>query len=162
MWTSPHNRIKGIEALDGTERDALVALPIGVDPVTKGSALDLERLKKEVTIVYPIDPALRKYPWAREAFFRSKSKGIYRNRLLVAYSVDAARRIVRGWYLTEFDRSPHSWYRGQTDCPIEAAWLATIAIKKPSEPAWLYMRPNIPIDDPDRLDQIAQDMPRLP
>jgi hypothetical protein len=124
---------------DQSAEAAPFSLPRGIDPVTKGSFEDFERLKTEVKIIYPVDPALRTYPWGREAFFRSKSSGMYPNRLLVAYSVNAASRIVRGWYLTEFDQSPYSWYRDKMKCPCESAWLATITAGKPSEPAWFYI-----------------------
>ena len=149
MWTRPHNMIKGIEA--GVQEDAPMNLPRGVDPVTKGTRQDLDRLKKEVAIICQVAPESRKYPWGREAFFRSKTGGMHPRRLLVAYSVDAARRIVRGWYLSEFDQHPQGWYRENESCPCEAAWLATIAPGKPSEPAWLYLRQpyRIEAEQPD-------------
>lgn len=139
MWTRPHNRIKGIE-VDGYKEESSVVLPRGIFPVTRGTSQDLARLKEEVSIVYPVDPSARIYAWGREAFFRSKSGGMFPKRQLVAYSVNSARRIVRGWYLTEHDQSPCGWYRKVDSCPIEAAWLDTIAVGKPSEPAWLYLR----------------------
>jgi hypothetical protein len=132
--------INGIEA--GVQEDAPADLPRGIDPVTKGTRQDLDRLKKEVAIIYPAAPESRKYPWGREAFFRSKTGGMYPKRLLVAYSIDAARRIVRGWYLSEFDQHPQGWYRDTMGCPCEAAWLDTIAVGKSSEPAWLYLKPK--------------------
>ena len=140
MWTRPHNRIKSIEA--GVQEDAPADLPRGIHPVTRGTRKDFDRLNKEVAIVYPIAPELRKYPWGREAFFRSRTGGMHPKRLLVAYSVDAARRIVRGWYLTEFDQHPRGWYQDTMGCPCEAAWLDTIAVGKASEPAWLYLKPK--------------------
>jgi hypothetical protein len=133
--------IKGI-GVDGYE-SAPIELPPRVDPVTRGTTEDLDRLKKEVAIIYPVAPELRKYPWGREAFFRSKTGGMYPKRLLVAYSVDAAKRIVRGWYLTEFDQHTPSWYSDNRSCPCEGAWLSTIAPGKPSEPAWLYLKPKL-------------------
>jgi hypothetical protein len=133
--------INGIES--GVQEDAPLDLPRGIDPVTRGTRQDLDRLKKEVAIFCSVAPESRKYPWGREAFFRSKTGGIYPKRLLVAYSVDAARRIVRGWYLTEFDQRTPSWYSDNRSCPYEGAWLATIAPGKPSEPAWLYLKPKL-------------------
>jgi hypothetical protein len=132
--------INGIEA--GVQEDAPADLPCGIDPVTRGTRQDLDRLKKEVAIICPVAPESRKYPWGREAFFRSKTGGMYPKRLLVAYSIDAARRIVRGWYLSEFDQHSQGWYLDTMGCPCEAAWLDTIAVGKSSEPAWLYLKPK--------------------
>ena len=114
-------------------------LPPGVSPLYMHPC-DIERLVTEKTIYQVLEPD--RYPWARESFFKKKRQGAMRGRLLIAYSVDSRNRIVRGWYLTEFDQSPCSAYEDQKNCPIEAAWLATIEPGKPSEPAWLYLRPD--------------------
>jgi len=119
-----------------------IDLPPGVHGVTSEFCRDLERLKAEVAIVHlatdPNTPALR---WGRESFFRRKSSAKWNGRLLLAYSRTASGRIVRGWFLNSIDQKSDCVYRDQQGCPSESAWLATIAPSKPSEPAWLYLRP---------------------
>jgi len=143
MWTHPHNMIKGIDV--GGDEAALLALPYGVEAVTRGSTLDLDRLKTEVALIWT--PNCRKdpnYPWGRESFFRSRSGGTWcSGRRLLRYSVNSAGRIVRGWYLTRADCERESPYRFEAGCPLEAAWLESIAVGKPSEPAWLYLKPKL-------------------
>jgi hypothetical protein len=131
------------------QRKQLKDLPNGVHPVTYCRIeRDFERLSKEVSIVHHScwlksrEEGFAKRVWGREAFFSRRSDATAHGRQLLAYSVDSKRRIVRGWYLTQFDQSPHSWYRSFSDCPCEAAWLATLCPCKPSEPAWLYLRPT--------------------
>ena len=118
---------------------APIDLPPGIHGVTNGDRRDLERLKKEVEIVrLPDWDAFPGQEWGREAFFSRKADTKVHQRRLLAYSRTASGRIVRGWYLTFLD---HRFYRGSLNSPGEAAWLATIAPGKPSEPAWLYLRP---------------------
>jgi hypothetical protein len=118
---------------------AAIDLPPGIRGVTKGDRRDLERLNKEVEIVrLPDWDAFPGQEWGREAFFGCKASAVTRQRRLLAYSRAANGRIVRGWYLTFHDRC---FYRDSLNCPSESAWLATIAPGKPSEPAWLYLRP---------------------
>ena len=121
---------------------AFIDLPPGVKAVTRGLSHDLKRLKTEVEIVrLATDPHTPALMWGRESFFDSKSTATWGGRLLLAYSRTAGGRIVRGWFLNSIDRRRDCVYRDQQGCPGESAWLATIAPGKPSEPAWLYLRP---------------------
>ena len=136
--TDLHNLIKGI----GDQPDDQPVLPYGIAPVTRGTVNDLERLKTEVALIWTADCKKDfSYPWGRESFFTSRSGSGLGKRVLLRYSVNAAGRIVRGWYLTLADCRRNSPYRFEAACPIEAAWLETICVAKPSEPAWLYLRP---------------------
>ena len=125
-----------------------IDLPPGVAIPTGLERVDIERIAQEVEIVHlatdPLTPALG---WGRELFFGCESTALdsaaplaYRP-LLLAYSRTASGRIVRGWRLTWRDQRPDSIYRTEPKSPTEAAWLATIAPGKPSEPAWLYLQP---------------------
>jgi hypothetical protein len=127
---------------------APIDLPPGVAMTTLLERVNLEWIAQEVEIVHlatdPLTPALG---WGRELFFGCEATALgstaplaYRP-LLLAYSYDASGRIVRGWRLTWRDQRPDSIYRTEPKSPTEAAWLATIAPGKPSEPAWLYLRP---------------------
>lgn len=115
-------------------------LPEGVNPVTSEATHDLERLANEVQIIKA--PECCQYQWGRERFFYRRSDAQSSGRLLVAYSVNSAGRIIRGWYLNKFDQCADSVYKIAGSCPAEAAWLATLTLGQPSEPAWLYLRPT--------------------
>ena len=99
-------------------------------------------LAREVEIHrLPIDPS--RWPpggpiWARERFCRRRTAAG-----LVAYSVDAQGRIVRGWFATPTD---HATYAaggfgafGPITCPIEAVSLEHLQPKQPSIPAHLLI-----------------------
>lgn len=117
----------------------MISLPQGVSPVTRGPSFLLERLKNEVSIIRTEAYYRKPYSWARENWFSRRSSACVGGRTLLAYSINGAGRIVRGWYLTEFDcRFDSSYRRG--GCPVEAAWLASLMPGVESEPAWLYLR----------------------
>jgi hypothetical protein len=121
-----------------THHTRTMELPAGVHPVTSNTPHNQERLAKEVRIIRA--PEASSYRWGREQFFTRKTTAQSFGRLLLAYSVDSAGRIIRGWYLTSLDQSPYGWYRKPgSGCPCEAAWLGTIMPGRPSEPAILYM-----------------------
>jgi hypothetical protein len=114
-------------------------LPEGIKPVTRDLIHNQMRLASEVRIIRASECG--QFPWARERWFHRKSEAQESGRLLLAHSVNAAGRIIRGWYINEFDQRKDSDYKISGGCPLEAAWLATITPCQPSEPAWLYLRP---------------------
>lgn len=102
----------------------------------------MDRLHKEVSIIRT--PAFYKkpFPWARERFFSRRSTANSGGRVLLAYSIDVAGRIVRGWYLRSTDLEPRCTYFRKPGCPVEAAWLESLKPGAESEPAWLFLRPE--------------------
>lgn len=100
-----------------------------------------EALSREVVIHrLPLNPRRwRGGPplWARERFC-NKCQGA-----LVAYSVDDAGRIVRGWFTSPSDQAEYAkggyGLRGEITCPIEAVWLDNLQLGQPSLPAHLFI-----------------------
>lgn len=113
-------------------------LPSHITPVTSHNFRDRDRMERECEIIRL--PAASDHLWGRERFFARKSRAQAYGRLLLAYSLDAAGRIIRAWYLNALDQDPNSVYRLRNDCPSEAAWLQTLAVGCDSEPAIIHLR----------------------
>jgi hypothetical protein len=98
-------------------------------------------LAREVDVIrLPVDPS--RWPsgaplWARERFCTRRAAW------LVAYSVDAHGRIVRGWFTSPGDQAAYDVDEcgtfGPITCPIEAVSLAHLRAGEPGVPAHLLI-----------------------
>jgi hypothetical protein len=128
-----------------------IELPPGVRPVAAIHG-DPDRIPLEREIIrlpVPRRMAAQSPLWARELIIDWCSN-FRRGRVQLAYSVDAAGQMVRCWYLLQRDYGDPNYgtTRGPL-CPIQAAWLESIAPGRLSVPAWAYLIPgglSIPVE----------------
>lgn len=117
-------------------------LPPGINPVHINT-LDQPRIASEVAIHrLPLPEAMAAEPprWARERVFKRKADLSTNGRTPVAYSTDSRGRIVRGWYLNRYDTFKNDYAQRGAMVPGEGAWLDTLEVGQPSEPAYLHLR----------------------
>jgi hypothetical protein len=80
----------------------------------------------------------RPWPWGREYWMTRRSEGHFP---LIAWTEDKNGRIVRGWkrHLGKDEVDAYDT-PGNRSCPIEAAWIASVAVGRPSFPAFPFQR----------------------